>query len=89
MHDQAILAHLYDQRPGPTFLQTVAIQEFLAAAMLPLLEEQLAKSQQAVIQIYNSNNYCFEVMQLQDGPFASYGNYSMQQLMSELWLQME
>uniref|UniRef100_A0A915IXF7 Uncharacterized protein n=1 Tax=Romanomermis culicivorax TaxID=13658 RepID=A0A915IXF7_ROMCU len=31
----------------------------------------------------------FEVMQTQHGVFASYRNYSMQQLTSELWLQME
>uniref|UniRef100_A0A915HRH1 Uncharacterized protein n=1 Tax=Romanomermis culicivorax TaxID=13658 RepID=A0A915HRH1_ROMCU len=28
-------------------------------------------------------------MQSQHGAFASYGNYSMQRLMSQLWLQME
>uniref|UniRef100_A0A915L797 Uncharacterized protein n=1 Tax=Romanomermis culicivorax TaxID=13658 RepID=A0A915L797_ROMCU len=57
--------------------------------MLPLSDEQLAEIQQAIIQIYNSNNYRFEVMQSQHGAFASYGNYSRQGLMSKLWLQME
>uniref|UniRef100_A0A915KS33 Uncharacterized protein n=1 Tax=Romanomermis culicivorax TaxID=13658 RepID=A0A915KS33_ROMCU len=89
IRDHAILARLYDQQPGPTFLQTVAIQEFLAALMLPLSDKQLAEIQQAVIQIYNTNNYRFEVMQSQHGAFASYGNYSMQCLTNKLWLQME
>uniref|UniRef100_A0A915L144 Uncharacterized protein n=1 Tax=Romanomermis culicivorax TaxID=13658 RepID=A0A915L144_ROMCU len=57
--------------------------------MLPLSDEQLAETQQAVIQIYNSNNYHFGVMQSQHGAFASYSNYSTQCLTSELWLQME
>uniref|UniRef100_A0A915II11 Gag protein n=1 Tax=Romanomermis culicivorax TaxID=13658 RepID=A0A915II11_ROMCU len=60
MRDHAILARLYKQPAGPTSLQTVAIQEFLVAVMLPLSDEQVAKTQQAVIQIYNSNNYHFE-----------------------------
>uniref|UniRef100_A0A915IN46 Uncharacterized protein n=1 Tax=Romanomermis culicivorax TaxID=13658 RepID=A0A915IN46_ROMCU len=89
MRDQAILARLYDQWPGPTSLKTVAVQEFLAAVMLPLSDEQLAEIQQAVIQIYNANSYHFGAMQSQHGAFASYGNYSRQRLMSELWLQME
>uniref|UniRef100_A0A915K6N9 Uncharacterized protein n=1 Tax=Romanomermis culicivorax TaxID=13658 RepID=A0A915K6N9_ROMCU len=89
MHDHVILAHLYDQRPGPTSLLTLAVQEFLAAVMLPLSNEQLADIQQAVIQIYNNNNYHFEVMQFQHGVFTSYGSYSTQRLTSELWLQME
>uniref|UniRef100_A0A915JD14 Uncharacterized protein n=1 Tax=Romanomermis culicivorax TaxID=13658 RepID=A0A915JD14_ROMCU len=72
MGDHALIAHLYDQPPGPTSLKTVAAQEFLAAVMLLLSEEQLAEIQQALIQIYNSNNYHFEVMQLQHGAFASY-----------------
>uniref|UniRef100_A0A915HH41 Uncharacterized protein n=1 Tax=Romanomermis culicivorax TaxID=13658 RepID=A0A915HH41_ROMCU len=85
----AILARLYDQRPGPTSLQTVAVQEFLVVIMIPLSDKQLAEIQQAIIQIYNSNNYGFKVMQSQHGAFASYGNYSRQGLMSKLWLQME
>uniref|UniRef100_A0A915KVP6 Uncharacterized protein n=1 Tax=Romanomermis culicivorax TaxID=13658 RepID=A0A915KVP6_ROMCU len=89
MWDLAILACLYNQWPGPTSLQTVAVQEFLAAIMLPLLDEQLAEIQQAIIQINNSNNYHFEVMQSQHCAFASYGNNSRQRLTSELWLQME
>uniref|UniRef100_A0A915KKE1 Uncharacterized protein n=1 Tax=Romanomermis culicivorax TaxID=13658 RepID=A0A915KKE1_ROMCU len=67
----------------------MAMQEFLAAVMLPLLDEQLAEIQQAVIQIYNTNNFHFEVTQSQHGAFARYGNYSMQCLTNELWLQME
>uniref|UniRef100_A0A915JA21 Uncharacterized protein n=1 Tax=Romanomermis culicivorax TaxID=13658 RepID=A0A915JA21_ROMCU len=89
MRDHAISAGLYDQRAGPTYLKTVAVQQFLATVMLPLSDEQLAKIQQAVIQIYNTNNYRFQVMQTQHGAFPSYGNYSMQRLTSELWLQME
>uniref|UniRef100_A0A915KL39 Uncharacterized protein n=1 Tax=Romanomermis culicivorax TaxID=13658 RepID=A0A915KL39_ROMCU len=89
MRDHAILAHLYNQQPGPTSLQTIALQEFLAAVMLPLLDEQLSEIQQAVIQIYNTNNYRFEVMQSQHGAFAGYGNNSSQCLMNELWLKME
>uniref|UniRef100_A0A915I7C6 Uncharacterized protein n=1 Tax=Romanomermis culicivorax TaxID=13658 RepID=A0A915I7C6_ROMCU len=86
MKEHAILARLYDQGAGPTSLKTVAVQQFLAAVMLPLSDKQLAKIQQAVIQIYNTNNYGFEVMQTQHSAFASYGNYSMQQLTSKLWL---
>uniref|UniRef100_A0A915JE91 Uncharacterized protein n=1 Tax=Romanomermis culicivorax TaxID=13658 RepID=A0A915JE91_ROMCU len=89
MRDHEILAHLYDQQPGPTSLQTIVVQEILAAIMLPLSDEQLAEIQHADIQIYNTNNYHFEVMQLQYGAFASYGNYSTQCLTNELWLQME
>uniref|UniRef100_A0A915KCX7 Uncharacterized protein n=1 Tax=Romanomermis culicivorax TaxID=13658 RepID=A0A915KCX7_ROMCU len=37
-----------------------AVQQFLAAVMLPLSDDQLAKIQQALIQIYNMNNYRFE-----------------------------
>uniref|UniRef100_A0A915K2B0 Uncharacterized protein n=1 Tax=Romanomermis culicivorax TaxID=13658 RepID=A0A915K2B0_ROMCU len=57
--------------------------------MLPLSDDQLAEIQQAVIQIYNTNNYRFKVMQTQQGAFTSYGNCSRQRLTSELWLQME
>uniref|UniRef100_A0A915I5C1 Uncharacterized protein n=1 Tax=Romanomermis culicivorax TaxID=13658 RepID=A0A915I5C1_ROMCU len=89
MQDHAILARLYDQCEGPTSLKTVAVQQFLAAVMLPLSDKQLAKIQQALIQIYSTNNYRFEVMQTQHGAFTSYGNYSTQQLISEHWLQME
>uniref|UniRef100_A0A915IBL3 Uncharacterized protein n=1 Tax=Romanomermis culicivorax TaxID=13658 RepID=A0A915IBL3_ROMCU len=89
MRDHAILAYLYDQCLGPTSLKTVPVQEFLAAVMLPLWDEQLAEIHQAVIQIYNANNYPFEVMQSQQGAFASYRNYSRQRLTSKLWLQME
>uniref|UniRef100_A0A915HQ19 Uncharacterized protein n=1 Tax=Romanomermis culicivorax TaxID=13658 RepID=A0A915HQ19_ROMCU len=78
MRDHAILARLYDQRPGPRSLKTVMVQEFLAAVMLLLWDEQLAEIHQAVIQIYNANNYHFEVMHSQHGAFASYRNYSMQ-----------
>uniref|UniRef100_A0A915HM17 Gag protein n=1 Tax=Romanomermis culicivorax TaxID=13658 RepID=A0A915HM17_ROMCU len=66
-----------------------AVQQFLAAVMLPLSDEQLFEIQQVVIQIYNMNNYPFEVMQMQHGAFASYGNYSTQGSTRELWLQME
>uniref|UniRef100_A0A915IE78 Uncharacterized protein n=1 Tax=Romanomermis culicivorax TaxID=13658 RepID=A0A915IE78_ROMCU len=89
MFNHAILASLYNQQAGPTSLQTVAVQEFLAAVMLLLSDKQLVEIQQAIIQIYNSNNYGFKVMQLQHGAFASYGNYFTQWLMSKLWLQME
>uniref|UniRef100_A0A915JI99 BESS domain-containing protein n=1 Tax=Romanomermis culicivorax TaxID=13658 RepID=A0A915JI99_ROMCU len=57
MRDNAIFAHLYDQREGPTSLETPALQEFLAAVMLPLSDDNLADIQQAVIQIYKANNY--------------------------------
>uniref|UniRef100_A0A915IKS5 Uncharacterized protein n=1 Tax=Romanomermis culicivorax TaxID=13658 RepID=A0A915IKS5_ROMCU len=57
MRDHAILARLYDQHEGPTSLKTVAVQQFLAAVMLPLSDDQLAEIQQALIQIYNTNNY--------------------------------
>uniref|UniRef100_A0A915HTG6 Uncharacterized protein n=1 Tax=Romanomermis culicivorax TaxID=13658 RepID=A0A915HTG6_ROMCU len=53
--DHAMLVRLYDQRQGPTSLQTSAVQEFLAAVMLPLSDEQLAEVQQALVQIYNNN----------------------------------
>uniref|UniRef100_A0A915JP14 Uncharacterized protein n=1 Tax=Romanomermis culicivorax TaxID=13658 RepID=A0A915JP14_ROMCU len=86
MRDNAILALLYDQKEGPTSLETLAIQEFLAAVMS---DENLFDIQQVVVQIYNANNYRFKVMQMQHGVFESYGNYSMQRLTSELWLQME
>uniref|UniRef100_A0A915JYJ8 Uncharacterized protein n=1 Tax=Romanomermis culicivorax TaxID=13658 RepID=A0A915JYJ8_ROMCU len=89
MRDNPILARLYDQREGPTSLETPAVQEFLAAVMLPLSDDNLFDIQQALIQIYNANNYQFGVMQMQHGAFASYGNYSTQRLTSELWLQME
>uniref|UniRef100_A0A915KLP4 Uncharacterized protein n=1 Tax=Romanomermis culicivorax TaxID=13658 RepID=A0A915KLP4_ROMCU len=89
MRDHAFLAPLYDQRKGPTSLNMVAVQQFLATVMLPLSNDQLAEIQQALIQIYNTNNYQFEVMQTQHGAFASYRNYSTQRLTSELWLQME
>uniref|UniRef100_A0A915IXV5 Uncharacterized protein n=1 Tax=Romanomermis culicivorax TaxID=13658 RepID=A0A915IXV5_ROMCU len=56
MRDNAILAHLYDQREGLTSLETPALQEFLAAVMLPLSDNNLADIQQAVIQIYKANN---------------------------------
>uniref|UniRef100_A0A915KK10 Uncharacterized protein n=1 Tax=Romanomermis culicivorax TaxID=13658 RepID=A0A915KK10_ROMCU len=89
MRDHTILACLYDEQEGPTYLDTPAVQQFLTAVMLLLSDEQLAEIQQAVIQIYNTNNYWFEVMQTQHGAFTSYGNYSMQQLTSHLRLQME
>uniref|UniRef100_A0A915JMY3 Uncharacterized protein n=1 Tax=Romanomermis culicivorax TaxID=13658 RepID=A0A915JMY3_ROMCU len=57
--------------------------------MLPLSDEQLADIQQAIVQIYNNNNYRFEIMQSQHRAFTSYGNYSTQHLTSKLWLQME
>uniref|UniRef100_A0A915JZX8 Uncharacterized protein n=1 Tax=Romanomermis culicivorax TaxID=13658 RepID=A0A915JZX8_ROMCU len=63
MRDHAILAHLYDQCLGPKSLKTVTVQEFLAEVMLPLSDEQLAEIHQAIIQIYNANNYPFKVMQ--------------------------
>uniref|UniRef100_A0A915HZV3 Uncharacterized protein n=1 Tax=Romanomermis culicivorax TaxID=13658 RepID=A0A915HZV3_ROMCU len=89
MRDHTILAHLYNQREGPTSLDTPAVQHFLAAVMLPLSDDQLVEIQHSVIQIYNTNNYRFKLMQTRHGVFASYGNYSMQRLTSELWLQME
>uniref|UniRef100_A0A915HG31 DNA primase n=1 Tax=Romanomermis culicivorax TaxID=13658 RepID=A0A915HG31_ROMCU len=70
MRDKAILAHLYDQWEGLTSLEMPAIQEFLAAVMLPLSKENLFDIQQALMQIYNANNYGFEVMQMQHGAFA-------------------
>uniref|UniRef100_A0A915K9Z8 Uncharacterized protein n=1 Tax=Romanomermis culicivorax TaxID=13658 RepID=A0A915K9Z8_ROMCU len=89
MCDHAILARLYNQGLRPTSLETAAMREFLAAVMLPLSDEQLAEIQEAVIQIYNANNYRFEVMQSKHGAFASYKNYSTQSLINELWLQIE
>uniref|UniRef100_A0A915K3B2 Uncharacterized protein n=1 Tax=Romanomermis culicivorax TaxID=13658 RepID=A0A915K3B2_ROMCU len=89
MRDNAILAPLYDQREGPTSLEMRAIQEFLAAVMLPHSDKNLFEIQQAVIQIHNANNYQFEVMQTKHRAFASNGNYLTQRLTSELWLQME
>uniref|UniRef100_A0A915KU58 Uncharacterized protein n=1 Tax=Romanomermis culicivorax TaxID=13658 RepID=A0A915KU58_ROMCU len=89
MRDHAILARLYNQCQGPTSLNMAAVQQFLAAVMLLLSDDHLAETPQALIQIYNRNNYRFEVMQTQHGAFDSYGNYSTQRLTSELWLQME
>uniref|UniRef100_A0A915L1V5 Uncharacterized protein n=1 Tax=Romanomermis culicivorax TaxID=13658 RepID=A0A915L1V5_ROMCU len=60
MGDHAILACLYDQCAGPMSLKIVAVQQLLAAVMLPLSDEQLAEIQQALIQIYNKNNYRFK-----------------------------
>uniref|UniRef100_A0A915JSZ5 Uncharacterized protein n=1 Tax=Romanomermis culicivorax TaxID=13658 RepID=A0A915JSZ5_ROMCU len=40
MRDHAILACLYDQREGPTSFGMPAVQQFLAAVMLPLSDEQ-------------------------------------------------
>uniref|UniRef100_A0A915JN63 Uncharacterized protein n=1 Tax=Romanomermis culicivorax TaxID=13658 RepID=A0A915JN63_ROMCU len=57
MGDHAILACLYDQCAGPRSLKIIAVQQLLATVMLPLLDEQLAEIQQALIQIYNTNNY--------------------------------
>uniref|UniRef100_A0A915JZ85 Uncharacterized protein n=1 Tax=Romanomermis culicivorax TaxID=13658 RepID=A0A915JZ85_ROMCU len=47
MGDKVILAHLYNQREGPTYLSTPAVQQFLATVMLPLSDEQLFEIQQA------------------------------------------
>uniref|UniRef100_A0A915K0C2 Uncharacterized protein n=1 Tax=Romanomermis culicivorax TaxID=13658 RepID=A0A915K0C2_ROMCU len=89
MHNHAILARLYHQQPGLTSLQTVAVQEFLVAVMLPLSDEQLAEIQQAFIQNYNSNNYHFELMQSQHGPFARYGTLLMAKLQWEVDMQIK
>uniref|UniRef100_A0A915KLE8 Uncharacterized protein n=1 Tax=Romanomermis culicivorax TaxID=13658 RepID=A0A915KLE8_ROMCU len=80
MRYNTILAHLYDQRDSSTSLEMLAVQEFLAAVMLHLFDDNLFDIQQVVIQIYNMNNYPFEVMQTQHSAFASYGNYWTQSL---------